>query len=71
MIYQDVLTLRKLLQIGYSHTRFCERYFYRDIGEPGHPASFGTKRTRRFESCYPDNQNGPIVQGIEQKFSKL
>ena len=27
---------------------------YLDVGESGHPASFGTKRTRRFESYHPD-----------------
>ena len=29
--------------------------YNRDVGESGYPASFGTKRTRKFESCHPDD----------------
>jgi len=29
------------------------RKIYRVVGESGHPACFGSKRTRRFESCLP------------------
>ena len=29
-------------------------FYFRDVRESGHPAWFGTKTTRRFESCHPD-----------------
>ena len=34
-----------------------EQSIRRDVGESGYPAWFGTRRTRRFESCHLDYSN--------------
>ena len=51
------------------HSTYSVEIQNRGIGESGHPACFGSKRTRRFESYYLD-QYGEVAQLVSSRWTE-
>ena len=52
--------------MDFEYSALRRQKLIRDIGESGYPACFGSRRTRRFESCYPDD---PVRNSVVEAHS--